>query len=72
MALLGNPKLLLLDEPMSNLDKAGADEMRSLLKKLAGERKTILIATHVQEDVTGLCNGICHMEAGSAAFTPVL
>lgn len=69
MALLGDPKLLLLDEPMSNLDKAGADEMRALFKKLAKEGKTILIATHVQDDVSELCDGICHLEAGEATFT---
>lgn len=69
MALLGDPKLLLLDEPMSNLDKSGADEMRSLFKKLASEGKTILIATHVQDDVSELCDGICCLEAGLATYT---
>ncbi|NLO84555.1 MAG: ABC transporter ATP-binding protein, partial [Clostridiales bacterium] len=59
MALLGDPKLLLLDEPMSNLDQAGADEMRTLYKSLAKEGKTILVATHVQEDVSELCDTVC-------------
>lgn len=66
MALLNNPQLLLLDEPMSNLDKSGATEMRSLFKNLAKEGKTILIATHVQEDVTELCDHICRIENGHA------
>jgi ABC-2 type transport system ATP-binding protein len=69
MALLGDPKLLLLDEPMSNLDKSGADEMRGLFKRLAREGKTILIATHVQDDVSELCDGICRLEAGLATYT---
>ena len=65
MALLGNPDLLLLDEPMSNLDKLGADEMRLLFRKLADGGKTILIATHVQDDVTGLCDDVLHLESGT-------
>lgn len=64
MALLGNPKLLLLDEPMSNLDISGANEMRSLFRQLANEGKTIIIATHVQEDVDALCDEVCYLEAG--------
>lgn len=70
MALLDDPQILLLDEPMSNLDRAGAAEMRKLYRGLAQQGKTILIATHVQEDVSKLCNSICSIEEGSARMRP--
>lgn len=66
MAMLGDPAILLLDEPMSNLDVAAADEMRELYRKLAQQGKTILIATHVKEDVSELCESICRIENGEA------
>lgn len=62
MALLGGPRLLLLDEPMSNLDARGADDMRALFRCLADEGRTIVVATHVQADISGLCDEVCHME----------
>lgn len=67
MALLDNPDILLLDEPMSNLDSAAASEMRNLYRGLANRGKTILIATHVQEDVSELCDCICHIDNGVAS-----
>ena len=68
MALMDNPDILLLDEPMSNLDITSAAQMRALYQELAHRGKTILIATHVQEDVTELCNRICRIENGRASI----
>lgn len=67
MALLDDPDILLLDEPMSNLDSVGAAQMRSLYRNLAENGKSILIATHVQEDVSELCDCICRIENGHAS-----
>lgn len=67
MALLDDPDILLLDEPMSNLDSVGAAQMRSLYRNLTENGKTILIATHVQEDVSELCDCICRIENGHAS-----
>ena len=67
MALLDDPDILLLDEPMSNLDSVGAAQMRSLYRSLAQKGKTILIATHVQEDVSELCDYVCRIENGKAS-----
>ena len=67
MALLDDPNILLLDEPMSNLDSVGAAQMRSLYRSLAQKGKTILIATHVQEDVSELCDYVCRIENGKAS-----
>lgn len=68
MALMDNPDILLLDEPMSNLDITGAAQMRALYQELAHRGKTIHIATHVQEDVTELCNRMCRIENGRASI----
>lgn len=67
MALLDDPDILLLDEPMSNLDSVGAAQMRSLYRSLAQKGKTILIATHVQEDVSELCDYVWRIENGKAS-----
>ena len=69
MALVDDPDLLLLDEPMSNLDSAGADQMRSLFRELSGKGKTILIATHIREDLSELCDSICRIENGHAVVS---
>ncbi len=58
MAMLDAPKLLMLDEPMSNMDVNGAKEMRELFKNLAHEGATLVIATHIAEDVEQLCDTV--------------
>ncbi len=62
LALLDNPKLLLLDEPMSNLDQTSADEMRALFRELAKQGKTIIVATHIKDDIADLCDCVCRFE----------
>ena len=63
-ALMEDPELLILDEPMNGLDKNGVDEMRKLLLQLKDQGKTILIASHNPEDVRILCDTIHEMDAG--------
>jgi len=58
MAMLDSPKLLLLDEPMSNMDVNGAKEMRELFRNLAHDGTTLMIATHIAEDVDQLCDKV--------------
>lgn len=64
MALLDDPDILLLDEPMSNLDSAGMAEMRALYRSLAQKGKTIVIATHMKEDVATLCDCVYRIADG--------
>lgn len=63
-AIMENPKLLVLDEPLNGLDKHGVQEMRALLKALKAEGKTILLASHNQGDIDELCDTVCEMDAG--------
>ena len=63
-ALMEDPELLILDEPMNGLDNRGVEDMRSLLKKLREEGKTILLASHNPMDIEELCDTVCEMDAG--------
>ncbi len=65
MAMLDAPKLLLLDEPMSNMDVSGASEMRRLFRNLSNEGTTLVIATHIAEDVEQLCNVVYRIREGN-------
>lgn len=63
-AIMENPSLLILDEPLSGLDKVGVAEMRSLIKGLREQGKTIILASHNQMDIDELCDTVCEMDAG--------
>lgn len=63
-AIMENPKLLVLDEPLNGLDKHGAAEMRELLKGLKNKGKTILLASHNQQDIDELCDTVREMDGG--------
>jgi ABC-2 type transport system ATP-binding protein len=56
-AIMGNPEILILDEPVNSLDTASVSVVLELLRKINSERQTtILIASHINEELTGLCN----------------
>ncbi len=63
-AIMENPELLILDEPMNGLDKDGVKEMRPYLLDLKTQGKTILIASHSAEDIDMLCDTVCEMDKG--------
>ena len=63
-AIMENPSLLILDEPLNGLDKHGVREMRDLIKGLKKQGKTILLASHNQGDIDELCDTVCEMDAG--------
>ena len=63
-AIMENPDLLILDEPMNGLDKDGVGEMRKYLLDLKAQGKTILIASHSAEDIDVLCDGVVEMDKG--------
>ena len=63
-AIMENPSILILDEPFNGLDKTGVSEMRKLIKELKGQGKTIILASHNQNDIDELCDTVCEMDAG--------
>lgn len=63
-AIMEDPTLLILDEPLNGLDKHGVREMRQLIKGLKEQGKTILLASHNQGDIDELCDTVCEMDAG--------
>ncbi|MGH8901740.1 MAG: ATP-binding cassette domain-containing protein [Egibacteraceae bacterium] len=66
-ALLGEPQLLILDEPTAGLDPEHRLRFRELLSRL-GQERTIILATHQIEDVTALCHHVVAMADGSVKF----
>ena len=63
-AIMEDPSLLILDEPMNGLDKHGVAEMRALFQSLATDGRTILLASHNIGDIDALCDTVCEMDAG--------
>ena len=63
-AIMENPDLLILDEPMNGLDKDGVKDMRQYLLDLKEQGKTIIIASHSAEDIDVLCDTVCEMDKG--------
>jgi ABC-2 type transport system ATP-binding protein len=67
-ALLGDPRLLILDEPTAGLDPEQRLRFRELISRLAEDR-TVLISTHQTEDVAALCHQVVVLRAGENLFT---
>ena len=64
-ALLDDPSLLILDEPMNGLDKTGVKDIRALLLSLKEQGKTILLASHFAQDIDELCDTVYEMDQGT-------
>ncbi len=63
-AIMENPDILILDEPMNGLDYQGVEDVRKLLLNLKEQGKTILIASHNTEDIAVLCDHVWEMKSG--------
>ena len=63
-AIMENPDILILDEPMNGLDKEGVEDMRKYLLDFKAQGKTILIASHSSEDIEVLCDTVHEMDKG--------
>lgn len=64
-ALLANPKVLVLDEPTNGLDPQGIIEVRELIHTLANEGKTIIIASHLLDEIEKVCTHVMVMKEGN-------
>ncbi len=65
-ALVGNPKVLILDEPMVGLDPKQIIEMRDLIKGLAGEH-TVILRSHILSEISAVCDHIMIISRGKLA-----
>lgn len=63
-ALMEDPDILLLDEPMNGLDNKGVEDIRRLLLDLKDEGKTVVIASHGKEDIQILCDTVYELDHG--------
>lgn len=62
--LLGNPDVLIFDEPTNGLDPVGIAETRELIKKLNAEGKTIIMASHMLDEVEKVCTHVAILKKG--------
>ena len=67
-ALIRNPQLLILDEPSSALDPEGRSEVLHLIKELKNMGKTIVVSTHILDDVERVCDTVGMINAGKMMF----
>jgi ABC-2 type transport system ATP-binding protein len=67
-ALLGDPRVLLLDEPANGLDPAGIAWLRGLLRSLAAEGRTVVVASHVLSEIAQTADHVVIVNAGELRF----
>ena len=63
-ALLGNPDVLVFDEPTNGLDPVGIAEIRTLIKQLSASGKTIIMASHLLDEVEKVCTHVAILKQG--------
>jgi ABC-2 type transport system ATP-binding protein len=63
-ALLGDPELLILDEPMNGLDPAGIEEFRLMMRALVDEGRTVVLSSHLLDEVEKTCDAIAIVDQG--------
>jgi ABC-2 type transport system ATP-binding protein len=62
--LLADPELLILDEPMNGLDPAGMHEMRAMIDSLAAEGRTVMLSSHLLDEVERTCDAVAIVDHG--------
>lgn len=68
-ALLNDPTVLILDEPTNGLDPMGIAEIRELIKRIAANGKTIILASHLLDEVQKVCTHFCVLKRGNLIHT---
>jgi ABC-type multidrug transport system ATPase subunit len=64
-ALLGNPEVLVFDEPTNGLDPVGISEIRTLIQSLSAQGKTIIMASHLLDEVEKVCTDVAILKQGT-------
>jgi len=67
-ALLGDPQLLVLDEPANGLDPVGMHQMRRLLAQIADGGRTVLVSSHLLDDLEQICNWLLVIDHGELLY----
>lgn len=65
-AILGNPELLILDEPTNGLDPTQTEHMRQLIKEIA-KKATVILSTHIMQEVDAICDRVLIIKNGQLA-----
>ncbi len=68
-AMLGNPEVLILDEPTNGLDPGGIAEIRDLITHIASEGATIVLASHLLDEVQKVCSHVAVLQRGEKLFS---
>lgn len=68
-ALIGNPEVLILDEPTNGLDPQGIAEIRNIVIRIANEGMTILLASHLLDEVQKMCTHVAVLRQGRKLFS---
>lgn len=63
--LLGDPQLLILDEPMNGLDPAGMHDMRDMILSLVAEGRTVVLSSHLLDEVERTCDAVAIVDRGN-------
>jgi ABC-2 type transport system ATP-binding protein len=67
-ALLADPELLILDEPTNGLDPAGILEFRGLVRRLVGEGRTVVLSSHLLDEVEKICDAVAIVDLGRVVW----
>lgn len=68
-ALLNDPEILILDEPTNGLDPQGIHQIREIIKKIASEGTTILLASHLLDEVEKVCSHVVILRKGEKLYS---
>ena len=68
-ALLNDPEILILDEPTNGLDPQGIHQIRQIIKKIAGQGTTILLASHLLDEVEKVCSHVVILRKGEKLYS---
>jgi len=68
-ALLNNPEILILDEPTNGLDPQGIHQIREIIKRIASEGMTILLASHLLDEVEKVCSHVVVIRKGKMLYS---
>ena len=68
-ALIHDPPILILDEPMSGLDPLGRYQVKQLIRDLKAEGKTVFFSSHILSDIEELCDRIAIIHTGELLYS---